>query len=51
MAPLYFIALGDLVPDFIPGIGEVDDSTVLMMALKQCHSDIEAYREWKDDIV
>ncbi len=51
MALLYFISPLDLVPDFIWGAGIADDATVLMLALKNCHGDIEAYREWKDNIV
>ncbi len=51
MALLYFIAPFDLVPDFIWGAGMADDVTVLMLALRNCHDDIEAYREWKDNIV
>lgn len=51
MALLYFVAPLDMVPDFLVGLGMADDATVLMLALKKCHADIEAYREWKDDIV
>lgn len=51
MALLYFISPLDLVLDAIPVVGMTDDVAVLMFALKNCHDDIEAYREWKDDIV
>ena len=51
MALLYFVSPIDLVPDFVFGAGMVDDASVLLVALKNCHDDIEAYREWKDDIV
>ena len=51
MALLYFVALVDMVPDFLVAIGVTDDAAVLMYTLKKCHDDIEAYREWRDDIV
>ncbi|MCR5196175.1 MAG: DUF1232 domain-containing protein [Pseudobutyrivibrio sp.] len=51
MALLYFIAPLDLVADVFPLIGITDDVSVIMLALKSCYDDVEAYKEWKEDVV
>ncbi len=33
-ALLYVVLPGDLVPDVLPGLGQLDDATVLLLALK-----------------
>lgn len=44
---LYFLSPIDFIPDFIPGIGLVDDVFVIGMVLKQIHSDLLKYEKWK----
>lgn len=44
---IYVLSPIDLIPDFIPVIGYLDDSTVFAICLKLVTSDIEDYREWK----
>lgn len=44
---LYFISPIDLIPDFIPGIGKMDDMAVIMFLLKQCRKEIDAYKNWR----
>lgn len=46
-ALLYVISPVDLIPDFIPGIGLVDDAAVVAACLTMVQSDFEAYKEWK----
>jgi len=46
-ALLYFISPIDLLPDFIPVIGYLDDATVIGFALKMIHDDLENYRQYK----
>ncbi|RKZ23627.1 hypothetical protein DRQ18_00025 [bacterium] len=46
-ALIYFINPFDIVPDFIPGIGYIDDATVIALVIETFHSEIERYREWK----
>src|SRR6056297_2708669 len=43
---IYFVTPIDLIPDFLPG-GYVDDAFVIGLVLKQVHSDLEAFKEWK----
>jgi uncharacterized membrane protein YkvA (DUF1232 family) len=37
----------DLIPDFIPGIGLIDDAAVVVACLNLIQSDFEAYKAWK----
>lgn len=45
---LYFVSPIDLVPDFLIGLGIVDDAAVLGYAIKQISGEIEKYSAWKD---
>ena len=44
----YVLSPIDLIPDFIPVIGYVDDLAVIALCLKLVGNDLEAYRLWKD---
>ena len=46
---LYFLSPIDFIPDFIPGIGLIDDVFVIGMVLKQIHSDLVKYERWKSN--
>ena len=47
-ALLYFLSPIDLIPDFIPVIGYLDDILVLRLALTFSESDLEKYKVWKN---
>lgn len=47
-ALLYVISPIDLIPDFIPLIGYLDDATVLAFCLKLVHKEIILYKFWKE---
>lgn len=44
---LFVLAPVDVIPDFLPGIGYLDDATVLGFCMKFVKNDIESYRRWK----
>ncbi|KDR96735.1 Uncharacterized membrane protein YkvA, DUF1232 family [Peptoclostridium litorale DSM 5388] len=47
-ALLYFVAPMDVIPDFIMGMGIVDDAAVISILIKKISSDIEKYKAWKE---
>jgi uncharacterized membrane protein YkvA (DUF1232 family) len=46
-ALLYFWSPLDLIPDFIPGLGYLDDAGVVAACVRLIRGDILAYRKWK----
>ena len=47
---LYFILPADLIPDFIPVIGYLDDLAVLTTIMNSLKKEIGEYRTWKDRV-
>ncbi len=45
---LYVINPIDIIPDFIPFIGQVDDALVLGFCLKLIEKDLLKYKNWKE---
>ncbi|WP_079508187.1 YkvA family protein [Mesobacillus jeotgali] len=45
---IYFVSPIDLMPDFLIGLGIVDDAAVIGFVLKQITSDLEKFRLWKE---
>ena len=48
-ALLYFLNPFDFVPDFLVGIGLLDDLTVIAFVVKAIASDLDKFREWRKD--
>jgi len=46
-AVLYFVSPIDAIPDFIPGIGYLDDAAVLLLCKKMVRGDLEKYSKWQ----
>jgi uncharacterized membrane protein YkvA (DUF1232 family) len=44
---LYFIIPMDLIPDYLPVVGYLDDLAVLTTIVNSLHEEIEKYRSWK----
>lgn len=44
---LYIINPFDLIPDYILGIGQIDDALILILCLYLLEKDLHKYREWK----
>ncbi len=47
VAILYFVSPFDLLPDWIPLGGFIDDAAVIAFVLKQINSDLEAFLKWE----
>jgi len=50
-AILYVLSPVDLIPDFIPGIGLIDDAAVLTFLLHCMAQDLAAFRIWEQSRV
>ena len=48
VALVYFLSPIDLIPDTIPGFGQLDDAAVILFAVNAAHNDIADYKEWKN---
>ena len=46
-AIFYFVSPIDIIPDFIPVVGYIDDAFVLKLALDFASIDLKKYEEWK----
>ncbi|KQR72524.1 YkvA family protein [Pedobacter sp. Leaf176] len=45
---IYFLSPIDVVPDFVPVLGFIDDVFVLNLVYKQVLKDLQKYKIWKD---
>lgn len=45
---LYFLSPMDAIPDWIPGLGFIDDLAVLGWIIRKWSSELEAFRAWKE---
>lgn len=46
-ALLYFLSPMDAIPDWIPGLGLIDDLAVLGWVVRKWSSELQAFRAWK----
>ncbi len=46
---LYLISPIDFIPDFIPGIGLIDDVFVIGLVISSASSDLDKYKIWKEN--
>jgi len=44
---LYLANPLDLIPDFIPGVGYIDDVFIVTLCLRFIATDLQAYRRWR----
>jgi uncharacterized membrane protein YkvA (DUF1232 family) len=49
VAIIYFVAPIDLIPDWIPLSGFIDDAAVLVFVIRQIRSDLDRFLAWEAD--
>jgi len=47
VALVYIISPIDLIPDYIIGLGQIDDAAILGLSLYFLEKDLRKYKEWK----
>lgn len=48
-AVAYLISPLDIIPDYIPVVGFVDDAAVFSLVISSFQSEIDAYKKWKEE--
>jgi uncharacterized membrane protein YkvA (DUF1232 family) len=48
-AVIYFVDPFDVIPDFIPWFGYIDDSAVIAFVIKSIHGDLDRFLEWEQE--
>ena len=46
-AIIYFVNPFDVIPDFFPFVGYIDDTAVIALVVKSIKADIETFRDWE----
>jgi uncharacterized membrane protein YkvA (DUF1232 family) len=46
-ALIYFVSPFDVIPDWLPVLGHIDDSFVVTLALKSIRADLDAFMAWE----
>jgi uncharacterized membrane protein YkvA (DUF1232 family) len=46
-AILYFVSPFDVIPDWIPVLGHIDDAFVISLALKSVRTDLDTFMAWE----
>ena len=46
-ALIYFVSPVDIIPDFLPVVGYLDDAAVVAACIKLLKSDIDDYKQWR----
>jgi uncharacterized membrane protein YkvA (DUF1232 family) len=44
---MYFLSPLDAIPDWIPGLGMLDDIAVLAWVMKNLEAELNAFRAWR----
>lgn len=48
-AVIYFVSPIDIIPDFIVGVGFIDDAAVLGLVLRKVRKELDAFMQWEKE--
>ncbi len=48
LAVAYILIPTDLIGDFVPGLGQLDDMAIFLVCLYYLEKDLYRYRQWKE---
>jgi uncharacterized membrane protein YkvA (DUF1232 family) len=46
-ALIYFVSPFDVIPDWVPVLGHIDDAFVVSLALKSVRADLDTFMAWE----
>ncbi|HVF72767.1 MAG TPA: DUF1232 domain-containing protein [Chthoniobacterales bacterium] len=46
-AIIYFVSPFDVIPDYVPILGHIDDAVVISLALRSVRADLDAFMAWE----
>lgn len=50
VAIVYFVNPFDLIPDFIPFVGYLDDAAIIALIVSSIHNQLDNFREWEKTV-
>jgi uncharacterized membrane protein YkvA (DUF1232 family) len=51
VAVAYFVSPMDLIPDFVPGVGYLDDAMIVRFVYRGVKADLARFMEWESGVV
>jgi len=50
VAIAYFVSPLDLIPDFLPGVGYLDDAMIVRFVYRAVKAELDRFMEWESEV-